>query len=87
MPSSSIGTRIGLETRIVFVDGIVGQMNEWIIVSLLLILFRRKSSQTIPESKYSERLDVGDQDVDTEIEFVLVKEIRMLNIFLDDEMF
>lgn len=62
-------------------------MNEWIIVSLLLILLRRKSSQTIPESKYSERLDVGDQDVDTEIEFVLVKEIRMLNIFLDDEMF
>lgn len=62
-------------------------MNEWIIVSLLLILLCRKSSQTIPESKYSERLDVGDQDVDTEIEFVLVKEIRMLNIFLDDEMF
>ena len=62
-------------------------MNEWIIVSLLLILLRRKLSQTIPESKYSERLDVGDQDVDTEIEFVLVKEIRMLNIFLDDEMF
>ena len=86
MPSGSISIGIGPEARIVLIDGVVGQMNEWIVVGLLLVLLGRKSSQAIPESKYSKRLDVGNQDVDTEIELVLVDQIRVLNVFLDDEM-
>jgi len=76
---------ICLKIGIVFVDCIIREVYEWIIICLQLVLLCRKSGQTISECKYSQRLHVGHQNVDSKIKLVVIDQIRVFDILLNYE--
>lgn len=61
-------------------------MDEWVVERLQLIFLRSKASQAFAKEKDSQRVHVGNQHVDSEVELVLVDEVWILNILLHDQM-
>ena len=84
MTRSCISIIICLKIGIVFVDCIICEMYEWIVECLQLVFLCCKSSQAISECKYSQRLHVGHQNIDSKIKLVVVDQIRVFDILLDD---
>ena len=86
MTCRRISSFICFKIGIILVDCIIREMYEWIVVCLQLVLFCRKSGQAISECKYSQRLHVGHQNVNSEIKLVVVNQIGVFDILLDDQM-
>jgi len=78
----SIGRLINFVVGVVLVDGIVCEMYEWIVEGFQLVFLRCKSREAVSENEDSERLDIGDQNVDAEIKFEAINEKWVLDIFL-----
>lgn len=69
-----------------FLDGIVGEVYQFIIQIFKGVLFAGGSDVTllVPIS-FDDSIDAGDQDVASDVEFSLVVKKRVLHVFLDDE--
>ena len=57
-------------------------MYEWIVEGFELVFLRCKSRETVSENEDSQRLDIGDQNVDAEIKFETINEKWVLDVFL-----
>ena len=77
-----ISRRINFVVGVVLVDGVVCEMYEWIVEGFELVFLGCKSRETVFENEDSQRLDVGDQNVDAEIPFVTINEKWVLDVFL-----
>ena len=75
------------KVRTFLVDGVVGEMHEFIVQILRsrrFVLLGGKSCQTLFVYKYSQRVDSRYQHIDSHVEFQVVDEVWLVHVSLDN---
>lgn len=80
-----IDVRISRVVAVIFVDRVVGQMNERIVEGLQLVLLGGEASKALAEQEYPQWMHVRNQNIHSEVELVLVDQVWILDVLLDDQ--
>ena len=73
------------EIRVVLINCIVGKVNERIVKRLQFVLLCSKAAQTIFVDEHAQRLYVGHEHVDSQIELIVVYQEWSTQVFLNDK--
>lgn len=85
MPSRGFWVYRTLKVLIVLVYCVVCKMDKRVVKTFVLILLRCKTSKAFFQPEHAQRLNVGHKNVDSEVKFVLVNEVWILDVLLNNQ--